>query len=188
MKTVFDGADTRALWLSDDPRWPGGMLEIAAGSKPLDRGFPIDHLTLVFRPFDARFKGINVAELRDPAKFRVRKQKDHIGNVACVVIETEEGRGTQLSYWLDPARGYLPLREHRMRDGEDRERVAFSYRADPTCGWALAGWTRAIVGAGGSLWAPRNGHHHRVHGQPTDPGVRFSNRSAPQREGAGPPN
>jgi beta-lactamase regulating signal transducer with metallopeptidase domain len=155
MKTVFDGANTRSLWFSDNPQWPGGILDITAGSNALDRGFPIDHLILVFRPFDARFKGINVAELRDPARFRVRKQKGHIGNVTCVVIETEEGRGTQLSYWLDPARDYLPLRKHRMRDGEDRESVEFSYRADPTCGWAVAGWTQANAGPGGSMWSAR---------------------------------
>jgi beta-lactamase regulating signal transducer with metallopeptidase domain len=155
MKTVFDGASTRTLSFSDNPRGPGGILEITAGAKQLERGFPIDHLILAFRPFDARFKGINVAELRDPAKFRVRKEKGHIANVACVVIETEPRRGTLLSYWLDPARDYLPLREHHMRDGEDHERLDFSYRADPTCGWALAGWTQANVGPGGSLWSPK---------------------------------
>jgi thioredoxin 1 len=154
-KTVFDGAATRSLWFSDNPQWPGGILDITAGSRGADSGFSIDHLILVFRPFDARFKDTKVAELRDPARFRVRKQKGHIGNVACVVIETEPGRGTLLSYWLDPARDYLPLREHRMEDGEDRERVDFSYQADPTCGWALAGWTNANAGAGGSLWSPK---------------------------------
>jgi hypothetical protein len=60
-----------------------------------------------------------------------------------------------LSYWLDPARDYLPLREHVVDDGQDHKRVDYSYRADPTCGWALAGWTEPIAGAGGSLWAPR---------------------------------
>jgi beta-lactamase regulating signal transducer with metallopeptidase domain len=154
-KTVFDGANTRSLNFSDDPQRPGGLLDITSGSRGLDRGFPIDHLILVYRPFDASFKDSNVAELRDPARFRVRKQKGHIGNVACVVIETEPSDRTLLSYWLDPARDYLPLREHRMEDGEDRERVDFSYRADPTCGWALAGWTTANTGAGGSLWSPR---------------------------------
>jgi hypothetical protein len=155
MKTVFDGVTTRSLSFSDDPQSPGGVLDIMAGSLLLHGGFPIDHLILVFRPFDARFKDDSkVAELRDPARFRVRKQKGRIGNVACVVIETEPGRGTLLSYWLDPARDYLPLREHRMEDGEDRERVDFSYRADPTCGWALAGWTHANAGDSGSLWVP----------------------------------
>ncbi len=72
-----------------------------------------------------------------------------------MVIETDDGPRWQLSYWLDPARDYLPLREHRLRDGADHERVEFSYRADPRCGWALAGWTNANAGAGGSLSFPR---------------------------------
>jgi hypothetical protein len=155
MKTVFDGATTRSLWFSDNPQRPGGILDITAGSRGLNGGPPIDHLILVYRPFDAKFKDSKVAQLRDPARFRVRKQKGHIGNVACVVIEIEPSDRTLLSYWLDPARDYLPLREHRMEDGEDRERVDFSYRADPTCGWALAGWTQANTGNSGSLWSPR---------------------------------
>jgi hypothetical protein len=154
-KTVFDGATTRSLWFSDDPQSPGGILDITAGSRGLDGGPSIDHLILVYRPFDARFKDSKVAQLRDPARFRVRKQKGRIGNVECVVIETEDGPGWQLSYWLDPARDYLPLREHVVDDGQDHKRVDYSYRADPTCGWALAGWTEPIAGAGGSLWAPR---------------------------------
>jgi beta-lactamase regulating signal transducer with metallopeptidase domain len=155
MKTVFDGATTRSLSLSDNPQSPNGLLDITAGSRGVDRGFPIDHLILVYRPLDAKFKDSKVAQVRDLARFRVRKQKGHIGNVACVVIETEPSDRTLLSYWLDPARDYLPLREHRMQDGEDRQRVDFSYRADPTCGWALAGWTDTNTAKGGSLWSPR---------------------------------
>jgi thiol-disulfide isomerase/thioredoxin len=155
-KTVFDGAATRTLYSSDNPRWPGGVLDIAAGSgMQRDGGMPGDrYLMLVFRPFDANFGGMNVADLRDPAKFRVRKQKGQIGNVACVVIETELYPAMQLSYWLDPARDFIPLRQHRSLNGEDRERLDFSYRADPTCGWALAGWTESNVGMGGKVFNP----------------------------------
>ncbi len=74
-KTVFDGVNTRSLWFSGNPQRPEKILDIAAGSRTLDSGFEIDHLILVYRPFAPRFKGINVAELRDPARFRVRKQK-----------------------------------------------------------------------------------------------------------------
>ncbi len=152
MKTVFDGVETRSLGYADDPRWPNGVLSIAAGSKRLSAGgSDASYLMLAFRPFDSKFEGIDVADLRDPAKFQVRKQKGHIGNVACVVIETQEGGGTQMSYWLDPARDYIPLRLHRMRHGEDRERVEITYQADPTCGWAPTGWTNTNVRQGGSM-------------------------------------
>jgi thiol-disulfide isomerase/thioredoxin len=109
---------------------------------------------LIFRPFDEHSENFQVAELRDPAKFRVRRQRGKIGNVACVVIETERHAGMEMSYWLDPARDYIPLREHRTLNGEDRERLDISYKADHTCGWAPDGWTITNVGMGGKLFNP----------------------------------
>jgi hypothetical protein len=155
-KTAFDGVDTRAVSFSDNPRWPGGVVNIRAGSRALrNGGLPGDrYLLLVFRPLDANFGGIDVAALRDPARFRVRKHKGQIGNVACVVIETEDGPGNQVSYWLDAARDYLPLRQHRALNGEDRSRLDIAYRPDPTCGWAPTGWTVANVGMGGLVFVP----------------------------------
>jgi hypothetical protein len=155
-KTVFDGVVTRELWLTDDPTRPGGILNITAGSNQQRNVWRAGerYLMLVFRPFDANFGGIGVGEMQDPAKFRVRKQKGKIGSVACVVIETEELPGMQSSYWLDPARGYLPLRQHRMLNGEDHERLDISYRADPTCGWAPDGWTDSTIGMGGAVYNP----------------------------------
>ena len=152
-KTVFDGVERRDLSFTNDPTTPGGILSISAGSNRLNSGDG-RNLMFVFRPFDPRFEGMQVAELRDPAKFRVRKQKGYIGNVACVVIEMEPGLGRQLSYWLDPARDYIPLREHWTRNGEDSMRWDYSYRADPTCGWALAGWTVTSIGMGGMVPFP----------------------------------
>ena len=155
-KTVFDGVDTRELWLTDNPNRPGGILNITAGSNQQRNVWEAGdgYLRLVFRPFDANFGGMSVAELRDPAKFRVRKQKGRIGSVACVVIETEEHPGMQVSYWLDPARDYIPLRQHRTDNGEDRERLEISYRADPTCGWAPVGWMDSTVRMGGGVYDP----------------------------------
>jgi hypothetical protein len=155
-KTVFDGVATRELSLNDNSERPGGILNITAGSnQQRNTWLPGDRcLMLVFRPLDENFGGISVAEMRDPARFRVHKQKGRIGNVACVVIETEEHPGMQLSYWLDPARDYLPLRQHRALNGEDRERLDISYRADPACGWAPVGWTDLFVGMGGKVFYP----------------------------------
>jgi hypothetical protein len=153
MKTVFDGVDTRDFRLSDAPQAPGGVVNIRPGSGVERTGaFPGDrYLFFVFRPLDPIFKGISVADLRDPAKFRIRRQTGKIGDVACIVIETEEHPGLQADYWLDPARDYLPLREHRTLNGEDRDRLDLSYRPDPTCGWVPVGWTDANVGMGGSV-------------------------------------
>jgi beta-lactamase regulating signal transducer with metallopeptidase domain/thiol-disulfide isomerase/thioredoxin len=152
-KRVFDGAVTRDLWLTDDPTRPGGILNITAGSDgPNGRSELLEtgdsYLSLIFRPFDPRFGRLSVAELHNPARFRVRKQKGKIGNVACVVIETEERPGMPVSFWLDPARDYIPMRLHRVDDGEDLARLEISYKADPTCGWIPVDWTEARVRSG----------------------------------------
>jgi beta-lactamase regulating signal transducer with metallopeptidase domain/thiol-disulfide isomerase/thioredoxin len=155
-KRVFDGAVTRELWLSNNPARPGGILNITAGfnGRREDlRETGDSYLSLIFRPFDPRFGGMSVAELRNPARFQVRKQKGKIGNVACVVIETEERPGMQASFWLDPARDYIPLRLHRIDDGEDLARLEISYKADPTCGWIPIGWTEARVRSGVPAYA-----------------------------------
>ncbi len=157
-KRVFDGAVTRDLWLTDDPARPGGILNITAGSNGFNgRGELLEtgdsYLSLVFRPFDPSFGRLSVAELRDPTRFRVRKQKGKIGKVACVVIETEERPGMRASFWLDPARDYIPLRLHRMDDGEDLARLEISYKADPTCGWIPVDWTEARVRSGVPAYA-----------------------------------
>jgi thiol-disulfide isomerase/thioredoxin len=154
-KTVFDGVTTRNLSFSSNPQRANGVLDIDAGYKDFWFGMAGDrYLMLIFRPFDAHEEGIPIAELREPAKFRVRKQKGKIGNVACVVIETERHPGMEMAYWLDPDRDYLPLREHRTLNGEDRDRLDISYRADSACGWAPDGWKDSTVGMGGRVFNP----------------------------------
>jgi thiol-disulfide isomerase/thioredoxin len=154
-KTVFDGAVTRAISFTDSPQWRGGVLNINAGSTERGGAMPGDcFVILAFRPFDTNLGGMNVADVRDPAKFHIRKQRGQIGNVSCVVIETEPDPGMLMSYWLDPARGYLPLREQRTTAGEDRGRVDISYGPDPTCGWAPTAWRSVNVGMGGKVFYP----------------------------------
>jgi beta-lactamase regulating signal transducer with metallopeptidase domain len=155
-KRVFDGTVTRELWLSTNPARPGGILNITAGSNGRRedlRETGDSYLSLIFRPFDPRFGGMPVAELRNPARFRVRKQKGKIGKVACVIIETEERPGMPVSFWLDPARDYIPMRLHRVDDGEDLARLEISYQADPTCGWIPVDWTEARVRSGVPAYA-----------------------------------
>jgi beta-lactamase regulating signal transducer with metallopeptidase domain len=148
MKQSFDGVTSYRLSFSDR----GPLVSITSGFGKHGAGLPGDRdLMLVFRPLHAKFGRINPTELRDPSKFRVVAGRRKIGNIACVVIETELNPGMHISYWLDPARDYLPLRAHRTLNGEDRERVDIFYRVDPTFGSIPVGWKEASVGLGGAL-------------------------------------
>ena len=77
-----------------------------------------------------------------------------IGDVACIIIEQEPYDGQHRSYWLDPARDYLPLRQHQTLNGVDTDRVDISYRLDGTKGWIPVGWKESSIGMGGKLLAP----------------------------------
>jgi beta-lactamase regulating signal transducer with metallopeptidase domain len=147
VKEAFDGVTSQ--WLSFGAS--GALVTITSGFKNNDGGFPGDReLMLVFRPLDAQFARINPTELRDPSKFRVVAGGRKIGNVACAVIESEPYPGLHRSHWLDPARDYLPLREHQTHNGEDSARCDIVYRADPTYGWIPVGWREEFVGEGGA--------------------------------------
>ena len=186
-KRVFDGVATRTLSFSNDPQRPGGVLDIRPATTTLTS-------RLAGRPLsDARVPPVR-RELRRhatsptcgiPPSSESASSRGEIGNVACVVIETEPGPGMQLSYWLDPARDYIPLRAapHDQR------------RRSRTTGFFLQGRSRVRVGSGRLDGNDRrhgrqgvlsgHGHNHRVHDQPADPGVGLSDRSSPQRESPG---
>jgi beta-lactamase regulating signal transducer with metallopeptidase domain len=151
-RSVFDGTTRRELSLSDrDDDEPGSsaLVSIYNGIGRNGEQFPGDRqLMLLFRPFDRRFR------TPDLAKFKVAKDRQTIDGAPCVVIETEDQHRFHDTYWLDPAREYLLLRHHRTLNGEDTDRIDFSYRADPTCGWVPTGWKDASLGQDGTLtWA-----------------------------------
>ncbi len=173
------------LSLSDNPRWPGGILNITAGSNRSVMTWAAGdrYLMLVFRPFDANFGGMrrcrNAGSRQVP---RPQAKGDKSATSACVVIETDSNPGMQLSYWLDPARDYIPLRQHRIAQR----------RRSRTAGYFLQGRSDVRVGSnrldgfdrrnGRSDLQPDNRHRHRFHDQSTDPSVRSSRSSIPRRE------
>ena len=107
-------------------------------------------MLFVFRPMHPRLGRIDPAELGDPSQFRVLAERPKIGDATCVVIQHELREGWIESYWLDPARGYLPLRQHVIVNGQDFLRVDLSYRPDGN-GWIPAGWTETLIGSGGDV-------------------------------------
>ncbi len=155
-KTGFDGVTKRDLSFCERPGDLGNMT-LSSGLHARGSGQPQGNwtLSLVFRPLDPIFGRFNPSDLRDPSKYHVLARGGKIGDVACVIMETEPNPGMQQSYWLDPARDYLPLREHRTLNGEDRDRVELSYRLDPAQGWVPMSWRETFVGEGGAALIAR---------------------------------
>jgi thiol-disulfide isomerase/thioredoxin len=156
-KVAFDGVTKRQLSFCER-QGDKGSVNLSTGLSSFDRDqFGDQNLMLVFRPLDKNFGRIQASELRDPSKYHVVAAGGKIGNVACMIIETEPNPGMQQSYWLDPARDYLPLREHRTLNGEDRDRVDLTYRLEKAKGWWIpASWTSVFVGEGGKALSPQS--------------------------------
>jgi hypothetical protein len=153
-KEVRDGAAWSRLSFSERSGDPGS-LSIANDSDRREGMMAGERcVMLVYRPLHPKFGRVDAADLRDPAKFHIVAGTRKIGDVACVVLENEPSPGMHEYYWLDPARDYLPLRESRTLNGEDRDRVDFKYRSDPRDGWVPTGWTVANVGESGLLMVP----------------------------------
>ena len=77
-------------------------------------------------------------------------ERPKIGDAACVVIQHELREGWTESYWLDPARDDLPLRQHVVVNGQDFLRVDLSYRLDGN-DWVPTGWKETMIGIGGAI-------------------------------------
>ena len=101
------------------------------------------------RPFEPNF------DLFELSNFRVSPERGKIGDVTCVIIESiPAAKGPPTSYWLDPARDYLILRDHRAFQDQDIQRLDISYRKDPTYGWEPDAWSQSHVGRNGTspMW------------------------------------
>jgi Thioredoxin-like len=150
-RTAFDGASMRTYW---GPFVPNrGPVRPTAGhgriyaepnphSVPISTGRP---LLQAFRPLHPESAFIS------PYSYRVSPNRGKIGGVSCVIIESIDEEPRRYSYWLDPAREYLVLREHHTRNGQDTSRTDLSYRHDESHGWVPVGWKSASVDNWGDL-------------------------------------
>jgi len=143
-RVTFDGKTTTRYSISNGDAEP--LVTLSAGHDDTAGQFPGDkYLLYTFRPMDRELRSI------DLSKFKVAPGGGTIGDTPCVVIETDVVRGDQQSFWLDPARDYLVLREHWTLNGQDCQRVDLTYRPDPTYGWIPTAWVDANAGSGGSM-------------------------------------
>jgi hypothetical protein len=142
IKRTFDGQTSQMFFTSDFSEtgngtvrrgFPGDLAEGADAKPPI----------LALRPMVPRLGGI------DPANCRVLPFTGRIDGVSCTIMSAQ--CNGQAFYWLDPARDYVVLREHRMIGGQDHSRIDISYRSDPKIGWIPSGWKEAVIGDQGTF-------------------------------------
>ncbi len=146
-RAAFDGTTLRSLanYGRKEPRASGKVQSAAHFDIDLTDRPGITPLLLVYRPLASKLGGIELS------KYHMLLGGGKIDGTTCVIIASEERPGTRRIFWLDPAREYVILREQQSSNGQDFNRLDYSYRNDPKVGWVFSGWNRCMIGDGGSL-------------------------------------
>jgi beta-lactamase regulating signal transducer with metallopeptidase domain len=153
-RLVFDGTNTTRLGISHDDGVGQPRVFMYSGLHENDKDNQGDrNLLFALLPRDPVFAPF------DLSKFKVVPGGGRIDGISCVILTSEVGGGGggQEDYWLDPARDYLVLREHRASNGRDVLRIDMTYRHDPQFGWIPLRWRDAVAGAGGSAFGANSG-------------------------------
>jgi hypothetical protein len=145
-RLAFDGATSTHLLNRFDDEDAKPFVTIESGFRKSDVQHQGDRCLFdALCPLDPQYGRF------DLSKFHVAKRGGTIDGVPCVILETDVDRGRQEDYWLDPARDYLLLREHRTLNGTDISRIDIRYRFEPTFGWIPTGFKDAFAGEGGAM-------------------------------------
>jgi len=91
-------------------------------------------IRLVFRPFDQRIGNI------DRRKLVVTGRHGVADGCTCLVIE----QGDQ-TFWVDPNRSFIPLRNFRSNRGVAVRQVDIHYSEDKEWGWIPTAWTIMLL-------------------------------------------
>lgn len=108
------------------------------------RNAQIGPLLLVYRPLSETMSGISLRRCRIVSRSRP------LGEADCVVIEQRDGNYSRI-LWLDPDRGYLPLRYQTQIGGRDSISKEFEYTSDSDGGWVPSRWTLTYLTEHGEL-------------------------------------
>ncbi len=136
-RSTYDGTSSQmyAVVEPDDPRLGTGTGVIRG--EP--HAFDVD--SIQFRPLFLALRAAHpVLAAINPAEYRVSAEPGRIGDASCVIVEHSGDQQPHKSYWVDPDRDYIVLREHETYRGVDRIRKDISYEHDPVHGWLPSGW------------------------------------------------
>jgi hypothetical protein len=120
-KTAFDGSVTRRVWFSNRRGVVGNATVKSGVDASIFHEVGNKYLWLGLCPLDMPFGR------PDPSKFRVVSHTAKLDGTPCVVVETEVSRTWRTLDWVDPARGYVILREDGISGNDSGERDELSY-------------------------------------------------------------
>jgi len=127
---VTNGVTSKAFHgvsAASNDNYPVGFVKADAKHQDLDN-YHIYPILVTYRPL---YPG---TELVDTQRWRVKPEQPLLSGVSCVVIAAQFGSVSK-SLWLDPARGYVPLRQIWVLDGRTFFQLDVTYgHADLSAG------------------------------------------------------
>ncbi|HEV3415509.1 MAG TPA: hypothetical protein VG056_01795 [Pirellulales bacterium] len=143
-EAAFDGQITRAYETLDNARRNGFGSVKAGFDNQITYHAMVHPVLFAFRPLVPHLGRIV------PSACKVLPRGGRIDDVQCAIVETYDDVGLKRSYWVDPAREYIVLREHVVLNGQDYSRMDTSYRRDLKFGWIPNAWNFSSVGNRGT--------------------------------------
>jgi hypothetical protein len=147
-RSTFDGTTSQsyAAIETENRRAGTGTATIRLDSSNLDMTRPsVRPLLLAFRPLNQRFGRINMLD------YRVSPARGRIGEVSCLILEHAGEQQPHKSYWLDPDRDYIVLRELQTFKGQEQVRTDIFYERDESFGWIPRSWKVVTLDRKGSF-------------------------------------
>jgi len=95
------------------------------------------------------FRSLTVG-LANPRDYRIADRVGHVDGRPCVILE-KGSSSARFGLWVDPARGYLVVRQTTAIDGKEIDTTTYSYVQDKRGIWVPTGWRGVEVGLDGRL-------------------------------------
>ena len=131
----------RGEWHHVNPARPGrphGNAWFKPAKDFQDSDLPdIRPLVLALRPLTAALMGV------DLARYRVADKRPTLHGVSCLLLEPIKDEGpnrAKMSFWVDPTRDYLVLREVRSFGGQDFRTTDIDYEQNAARAWIPRRW------------------------------------------------
>jgi hypothetical protein len=136
-KSVLKGAEQRRFSVARPGRLHGNA-SFGPAKSFQDGDLPdIRPLMLALRPLTAQLASI------DLATYRVADKRPTLNGVSCLLLEPIKDKGpnrSKLSFWVDPARDYLVLREVRTLREQDFRTTDIVYEQNAARAWIPRRW------------------------------------------------
>ncbi len=140
----FDGNLFREFFSEEGAVRPEAAISTSSGSRwPEDLTYR--PLLLAFRPLSPMTPAI------DPDRCRLEKGESYVNGFNCRLLSETGENGVVRSFWIDPQRDCVVVRQVEEHDGQPAAQLDITYEQDPESGWRPSAWTCLLMKGAASV-------------------------------------